>query len=789
MNLQRTARVKDLLALFTILLLVLWFGGEMIWGDKVPFFRDLGPYFYPRRFGLANSLRAGELPLWERHSAMGFPLLADFQSGAFYPPHFLLLMLPFFSALGAIFLLHYLVAATGAYCLCRKWGHAPALALIGAVLFTLGGTPVSLTKLLNHFQAAVWLPWVLLFGERCLKAQSWRSFLALTAILLLQFLAGSPEIFVMSGAILFLDGFRLKGDDPAISLGKVFFLFGAASLLVLALGMVQILPTMELIQESRARRSIAFAEATAWSLHPLQLINLFFPDKQIELGIAPPLRAFFSVKIPFLISHYLGALSPLAISCWFYYAARRERIILSVLIVISLLLAVGDYTPLYSAVLRYVPFFSLFRFPAKFFFITYALLIFAVLRGLSCFLAPGRSGKAPLSIVTAIFFIFFIPYLYFRLDSRPLLHFIVWTKGGGLTTSTLEISTWVLSRLEVQMALTFCLFVLLVVKKFGLLRESFLSALLVTIVCVDLGSAHRPLQFLMKPDFVTRSPTILGAPEREPTRLFYTPAGSNLHPSEFFTTRDLSFSQFNSLIFGNLLPDTGVFHGFDTMQEIDALGRWPYATFLYSANNMPAPALYRVLGVLNVKYIVSFFPREKTGLTLVRHFPQYPSWLYRIEPTVPRAYVVNRATEERDPWKVLERLSSEHFKPLKDVLLDGRVEITPADAFKGEAKIDAYQNQAVTIRASLNAPGILVLADSYYPGWRAYVDGKDERIYRANLFFRAVKLAAGAHRVEFRYEPWSFRLGLMISLATFGALLVVSGVLFYKRKKSAVAVT
>src|ERR1051326_9242607 len=79
--------------------------------------------------------------------------------------------------------------------------------------------------------------------------------------------------------------------------------------------------------------------------------------------------------------------------------------------------------------------------------------------------------------------------------------------------------------------------------------------------------------------------------------------------------------------------------------------------------------------------------------------------------------------------------------------------MTAAEPFKGEAKIDVYKNQTVAIHAVLNAPGILVLADAYYPGWRVYVDGKEEKIYRANLFFRAVKLAAGAHRVEFRYEP------------------------------------
>ena len=89
-------RRRDYLFLSFAVAMVLWFGHEMVWGGKVPFFRDLGTYFYPMRFSLAESFRLGELPLWDRHMAMGFPLLADFQSGTFYPPHLLFLLLPFF---------------------------------------------------------------------------------------------------------------------------------------------------------------------------------------------------------------------------------------------------------------------------------------------------------------------------------------------------------------------------------------------------------------------------------------------------------------------------------------------------------------------------------------------------------------------------------------------------------------------------------------------------------------------------------------------------------------------
>src|SRR5262245_40140154 len=122
---------------------------------------------------------------------MGFPLLAAFQSGVFYPPHLLLLLLSFFPAIRAIFIFHFLIAWIGAYYLCRNWKFPTYLSVVGALLFALGGTVVSLSNLLNHFQTAVWLPWIILSWEKLLNSRSWKNFLAFTLIAAMQFLAGS----------------------------------------------------------------------------------------------------------------------------------------------------------------------------------------------------------------------------------------------------------------------------------------------------------------------------------------------------------------------------------------------------------------------------------------------------------------------------------------------------------------------------------------------------------------------------------------------------------------------
>jgi uncharacterized membrane protein YfhO len=59
---------------------------------------------------------------------------------------------------------------------------------------------------------------------------------------------------------------------------------------------------------------------------------------------------------------------------------------------------------------------------------------------------------------------------------------------------------------------------------------------------------------------------------------------------------------------------------------------------------------------------------------------------------------------------------------------------------------------------------LLVLSDTYYPGWKAFVDGKGTNIYRADYTFRAVPLNAGTHRVRFVYDPMSFKLGAGVTI-------------------------
>lgn len=791
-----TARIKevklspDYFAPFLLIVGVIWFSHEMILKAEVPFFRDLGPYFYPMRFSLAQSFKIGEFPLWDRHVAMGFPLLADFQSATFYPPHLVFVLFPFFGAISLLFVFHYLVAALGCYMLFRYWAYPTHLSLIAAMTFTFGGVIVSLTNLLNHFQTAVWIPWLILAGERTFRSGHRGDFVRLIGVALLQFLGGSPEFYLMSVVLLFLIAARTQPEYGNGSRQKSFLILIFANAFVVGLSMFQLLPTMELFFHSRRPTRIPYEEAIAWSLNPVSLINLFFLDKEVSPDLFNGLRPFFVRDLPFFVSLYMGAISLPGICSWLYYSSRKHKMLLLGTISFSLALALGKYTPIYYYLFEYIPLFGVFRFPEKFVFLVYVLLLFVTIEGLQQLFRQEQNAKrGPLYILGSILALITLLYVSLRLKPADLLALFDQLNAGrpALPESLDSLSSLFLS-LERQILLLGAILVLLFLYNLRRIGSHIFRFLIIALVFIDLTSAHRPYQFLLDPDIVKEKPTVLSAPESQPYRLFSSLP--YLHPS-IFTFKLRPFPEVIASQWAALVPNTGIFYGFDYLQEIDAMGRQTYDFFLRAAKDLPPDKFYPFLGALNVKYVSSFTALPEGEISLVRYFPEFPLWLYRVDHVVSRAYVVSKVIVEKDPLKILDRLSSVEFDALNEVVLERTplgLQQNSTVASTAQAKIVDYRNQKVVIQASLNTPGILVLADSFYPGWRAYVDGREEEILRANLFFRGVALSQGDHLVEFRYKPVSFKIGLTVSLVTLCGLLFIAcrGTIFRRRARLSV---
>jgi hypothetical protein len=766
---------------------IFWFCHDLILYGEVPFYRDLTNYFYPLRYSLYESYRAGELPLWDRHFAQGFPNLAAFQTGVFYPPHFIFYFLEFFLTIRVLFIFHFLVAALGTYCLLRYWDYSYSLAVAGSLIFTLGGVIVSLSNLLNHFQSAVWLPWVILSWERVLLTPKWNNFITFTLVAALQFLAGSPEMFMMSMGLALLDGFRIRGAEPQISCRRILGLALGGNLLVLAITMAQFLPTAELFMESRRGKSIPAAEALMWSFNASSLLNLFFLDKEVDPSISIGVRLFFAREVPFLASSYLGAVSLFGISLWVYYSTRREKIFLTALTLGSLAVAMGRNALIYPFLFQHVSLISAIRFPEKIFFLTYAFVFLMTMRGLKGLWLDSRTNlRAPMIILGVICFAWLGLYFTLRLHSSMVAEVIAAnTNIPPLSDIQEKVTVSVLTNLQRQLILSVALFFLIILMKAGKIRPFLFSILFVAVVFVDLAWAHRGFLFPLNPERIRQNQPVIRPADSRLTRFFYYPDARDLHPAFVSVLGRPTFEQSVALSFENYLPNVGVLHGLDYFQEIDALNRRTYTDFLNVANGLDFDRQVQLLRTFNVRYLVSFRQLPEKGVHFVKQFPKYFSWLYRLQGTVPRAYIVDRVFVEKQPLKALEKLSQLQFDPLREVVLDNNVAIQASEAFEAHAKIEQYKNSSVTVQATANQDNVLVLADSFYPGWKAFVDGNETNILRANHFFRAVVLPKGAHRVEFRYEPWSFKLGWIISMFTLIGIIIVSLFMFLRERKMA----
>ena len=602
----------------------------------------------------------------------------------------------------------------------------------------------------------------------------------------MQLLAGSPELFVMGMSLLLVDGLWVKSWHPGIRYRKIAGVFLAASLLITALTMAQLLPTAELFLQSRRLQPMHPQEAAYWSLDPLSLLSLFVLDKEIDLNVAIGTRLFFAREAALFITYYLGAVSLCGICLWFYGGARREKAAVGTLVSLSLLLAFGHHTPVYPFLFNYAPIISAIRFPEKFFFLTYVLLLFAAMRGLGDFLLrEDRNIKLPCVVLTGICVFWMALYLYLRLNPDVVANFInarsdVRPLSAGLTSAIASI----LANVERQLVLSLAFLVILILGRVKMIRASVCGFLLVLSVYVDLAWAHRSFLLAVRPDFVSQTSHILQGPDAEPNRLFYYPPVRNLHPSFVSILGQTTFAEAQALSFHDLLPNAGILYGFDYMQEMDALGRQPYTEFLLFANQLDFLRQLQLLRTFNIEYLVTLRPLPEEGISLIRHSPRYFSWLYQVKNSVPRTYLVNESIVEKSPNEVLKKLSSPSFDPTRTVVLDTKVFLQPKQPFVSTAKIVRYQSQRVTIETTANGSGILVFADSHYPGWKAYVDGREKPILRANHFFRAVVLREGEHLVEFKYEPLSFKLGSATSLLTVLCLVIVSVSVFLRSRHS-----
>jgi hypothetical protein len=278
---------------------------------------------------------------------------------------------------------------------------------------------------------------------------------------------------------------------------------------------------------------------------------------------------------------------------------------------------------------------------------------------------------------------------------------------------------------------------------------------------------------------------------------------------------------------GVLYPNTANAYGLSDLRMIDALyvdRYWKYLRAFVShgildrliatgpTETAPAVASNPMFDILGVRYLI-FKDSLGTGP---------PSWsgnqyrlvyegdgakVYENAHAMPSAFVAPRVHRVDDAAGALRYLRSGervHFPdgsvqvngkdPRQEAVVESQTAVPagrpgcvePPDA----ARIVHSTSDTVELEVTSDCGGVLVLSDMYYPGWKATVNGEDSKVYATDVALRGVAVPEGESRVVFRYEPSSFRLGLVAFAAGVIALLVllVTGVLasgWWQRRRAA----
>jgi len=262
-----TRRRGDLVAYAVIAVVALSIFALPLLRGEVFTFRDHTDYFQPLRWFTAQHLRAGVLPLWNPYSASGEPWLANPQTGVFYPPTWLFLVLPFERAYMGWLLVHLLLLGMGAYRLFALGAERPnfaGAALLGAVALMLSGPVLSLLDVQNNLATFAWVPWVLESALRD-RADPSRSSRRSALLLALAFLGGEP-FFAATAALLYVGIVRRPRTIAAVAAGAV------------ALSAVQLFPFLELLRGSdRSSHTLTSADVLRESMPLRDWLRLAVP--------------------------------------------------------------------------------------------------------------------------------------------------------------------------------------------------------------------------------------------------------------------------------------------------------------------------------------------------------------------------------------------------------------------------------------------------------------------------------------------------------------------------------
>jgi hypothetical protein len=704
-------------------------------------FGDVPMLVYPFHTVAVERLRRFELPLWTPGVGAGVPVLANYQSALLSPFTWLLLIVPLPGATVVLAACRLLVGGAGMYWFLRRIGLSVWACGIGGIAYLL--SPVTIVWL-EHPLANVspWLPWMLLAADRAADGGLARLG-GLAFVTALAFVGGHPHLalYVTGLGTAYAVVAALGRPRPVVRIAGLLCAVGVGA----GIAALQILPFLEYATQSRTIEMRA-----AYALNPF----------------VAPVRLLMTALVPDAFGHpgYANYAGPLN----YLEQLNFAGVSVLVLAVIGLAAAGRSWRPWFFGGVVVLGCLAIYAAPGVHHLISSLPLVRSASLVRLAFLVAAA---------TAILAAFGVEALGRPIDQRTR------ARLGAVACAA-------------ALAVGFALIAFTIAQRSFLARNE-LSAFVghAAVACAIVTAAVTAAILVRVWRDVPFRVVGLALAAIVSTELFLFARG--FHPMTdpalvFPTTPELARLQADPgahrvvAAGGGLLPNTALVYGLQDPRSYDGLGVKPYGELLDAALHW-GDSFHAALGfdsplfdLLNVRYVLG-----PAGMTLpadrFTRIEGLRASLHRNERALPRAFVVDRASVATG--NVARRLLRDGgIDYRREVLLEAELDASDrpdasASATPGDARIVRYRDERIDIETEAPGRRLLVLTDTWFPGWTATVDGRDVPILRANVAFRAVPVPAGRHLVAFEYRPASVRTGAWISGIAFAAatLAVLSG--------------
>lgn len=664
----------------------------------------------------AREWHAGRIPLWDPYSWHGQPLIGQAQPGVAYPLNWLLFAMPLRDGfiktgwLNWYFIAIHLMAAWFAYLLARDLRLSRAAAVFAGTAFTLLGW-MGETEWPQMLNGAVWAPLVLLFVFRiCRGVRIWHSALYGGIALGMSWLSGHHQapifLSLAAGSIL---AWHSAASRNWKLLAPTALLFAAA----LCAGAVQILPAYEYGKHSvrwvGLQDPIGWDEKVPWLIHrnwrtsPADLLGIVFPSLHTHA------------------SPYLGSAAlTLAVLGFWTCRRRRETRWLAALGVGALLYSMVDASPLHGILHALVPLVEKARNPSAAVFLT------GLAAALLAAMALDRLRRDTASTARAARLLCWFAGAIFAL------------RAGWAIVSDVKGLSSDRALVNALCALALALLLSTARRRTLSLTAAAVSACLIVAVEASIENSYFMPAFTEK----DRVATLTALSDHNDIAAFLRAQPGFPRPA----TSD-----------EEIRYNFGAWHGVhSTSGYLASLTRNATQMGLDSPEGQRLRAIAFAVRAHPAGNHQELVFSGKSGLNV-----------YRDPLALPRAFSVHEILAWLPGHNAM--MMNDHFKDRfgQAAFVDG-----PPPALEScpgrpdNIRIASHLPSEVRIQADMGCRGLVILSDTYFPGWKASIDGSETPIYQAHGGLRAVAVPQGRHTVTFAYRPSSVLLGGLISLAT-----------------------